>query len=115
MTVELGTATPPFRCRHTSSDALIAWRVNGSSITSDDIRPGSINENGATVHTLTIPAEPQYNGTVMECVAFFFDGSPPVSEVSPPATLFFTPTDSLPVTTHFDTISTNIPPGIRVQ
>ena len=95
MIVELGTATPPFRCRHTSSDASINWRVNGSSVGRfPDIISGSLNEDGNRVDTLTIPAEPQYNGTVVECVAVFFDGSP--TEVSPAATISFTPIDSLP-------------------
>ena len=55
-----------------------------------------------TVYTPTIPAEPQYNGTVVECVVVFFDGSP--SEVTPAATLLlFTPTD-LPPDTGFEII-----------
>ena len=99
MTIELGTATPPYRCRHTSSDADIIWRVNGLSVAQfPDIRSGSVNEDGTIVSTLTIPAEPQYNGTVVVCVAFFIDGSPP--EVSPTATILFTPTHNLPGTTH---------------
>ena len=82
----LGTAIPPFRCRHTSSDALVTWRVNGSALGQfPDIRSSSVNEDGTIVSTLTIPGEPQYNGTVVECVAVFFDGSP--IEVSPPATI----------------------------
>ena len=76
-----------------------------------DIRHGSISEDGNIVHTLTIPAEPQYNETVVECVAVYLDGSP--TEVSPPATiLFFTPTVSLPEITHFETTPTNTLPDI---
>ena len=103
VTVELGTATPPVRCRHTSSGAFISWRVNGLAVGQfPDIRSGSVNESGNIVRTLTIPAEPQYNGTVVECVAFFVDGSP--IEVTPAAILLFTrsPTDSLPDTTCFE-------------
>ena len=94
MTVELGTATPPFRCRHTSS-TFITWRVNGLAVGQfPDIRPGSVNESdNIIVSTLTIPAEPQYNGTVVECVAVLFNGSLP--EVTPAAIILFTPTDSL--------------------
>ena len=111
MTVGLGTATPTCRCRHTSSDTFITWRVNGSALGDfPNIRSGSVHEDGNIVHTLTIPAEPQYNGTVVECVAFFHDESP--IEVSPAATIFFTPTDSPPETTHFEITQTNIPPGI---
>ena len=88
------------RCRHTSSDAHISWRVNGSPVGRfPDIRSGSIDESGIIVSTLTIPAEPQYNGTVVECVAVFFDGPIPNLNVSPPATIFFVQTDSL----HFPT------------
>ena len=107
MTVELGTETPPSRCRHTSSDANIAWLVNGSpSGQFPDIRSGSINENGNRVATLTIPAEPQYNGTVVECLAVFLDGSP--IEVSPAATINFTLAVSPPET---DITPINTPPG----
>ena len=96
ITVELGTATPPYRCRHTSSGAIITWLVNNILLSGQfrDIRSLSINEDGIIVYTLTIPAEPQYNGTVVECVAIFLDGSP--TEVSPAATLLLIPTDSLP-------------------
>ena len=111
MIVELGTETPPSRCRHTSSDAFITWRVNGSPFAQfPDIRYDFTNEDGNIVYTPTIPAELQYNGTVVECVAFFLDGSP--TEVSPAATIFFTPTDSLPGTTHFEITPTNTPPDI---
>jgi hypothetical protein len=85
--------------------------VNGLAIGQfPDIRPGSVNESGTIVYTLTIPAEPQYNGTVVECVAVFLDGSP--TEETPAATIFFTPTDSLPGTTQFEIATTNTPPGI---
>ena len=68
VTVELGAATPPSRCRHIILDAHITWSVNGSpSGLFHGIRRGFVNENGTIVHTLTIPAEPQYNGTVVEC------------------------------------------------
>ena len=102
VTVELGAPTPPCRCRHTSSDANTFWRVNGSpSGQFSDIRSGSVNESGTIVHTLTIPAEPQYNGTVVVCVGVFFDGSP--TEVTPAATiLFFTRAVSLQEITYFD-------------
>ena len=96
MIVELGTATPPFRCRHTSPEVLILWTVNGSpSRDFLDIRSGSVNESGNIVHTLTIPAEPRYNGTEVVCLAVFRDGLTP-TEVTPAATilLLFTPTTS---------------------
>ena len=93
VTVELGTPPPPLRCRHASLEALITWRVNGSFVGRfPSITSGSVNENGNIVDTLTIPAEPQYNGTVVECLAFFLDGSP--IEVTPAVTILFTPTNS---------------------
>ena len=110
--VELGTETPPFRYRHMILGASIIWRVNGLPLEQfPEIRSGSMNESGTIVDTLTIPIEPQYNGTVVVCLAVFFDGSP--TEVSPAATiLFFTLAVSQQETTHFDITSTNIPPGI---
>ena len=91
MIVEFGTVTPPFRCRHMSSNALITWRVNGSPVGQfPDIRSASVNESGNIVHTLTVPDEPAYNGTVVECVAAFVDGTP--TEVTPTATVIYTPT-----------------------
>ena len=70
-----------FRCQHQSAD-VISWRVNGSSVRQfPDITTGSINENGAIVYTLTIPARSEYNGTEVVCLALFIDGSP--SEVTP--------------------------------
>ena len=88
MTVEVGAATPHFRCRHMSSNAFIFWRVNGlPSRDFPDIRSGSVNENDNIVHTLTVPAEPQYNGTEVVCFAVFLDGSP--TEMTPAATIIF--------------------------
>ena len=77
-----------YRCRHTSPQAIIGWRVNGSSLVQfPDITTGSIDENGALVYTLTIPARSEYNGTVVVCLALFTDGTPP--ESTPPATVTF--------------------------
>ena len=77
------------RCRHRSPDAIIGWRVNGSSLGQfPDITTGSINENGSLVYTLTIPARSDYSGMVVVCLALFTDGSP--TESTPPATVIFT-------------------------
>ena len=87
--VELGAATPPFRCCHTSSVVLIFWRVNGSPASDfPNIRSGSVNESGKMVYTLTVPAEPQYNGAVVVCLAVFLDGVTQ-TEVTPAATILF--------------------------
>ena len=77
-----------FQCRHPTADS-IAWSVNESSVTqnpSPDIIPGFItDDDGNLVNTLTIIARLVYNGTVVECVALFLDGSP--AETSPAAVL----------------------------
>ena len=67
-----------FRCRHQSADT-IRWRVDHTLITanpSPDITPTTVREGGHVVHTLTIVARPEYNGTVVECVAMFDDHTP---------------------------------------
>ena len=75
-----------FRCRHQLIEAIVGWRVNGSQPTQfPDITKDSINENGSTLYTVTIPASSMYNGTEVVCVAAFIDGSPP--EFTPPAIL----------------------------
>ena len=100
MIVELGTPPPPLRCRHTASEAIITWRVNGLPLGQfSDIISGSVNENGNRVDTLTIPAELQYNGTEVVCVAVFLDGSP--TERTLTATILL-----------FTTTSPTIAPGI---
>ena len=68
-----------FRCQHSAADSL-GWRVNGNSIERDPL-PGVSEGPG----TLTILALPENNGTVVECVALFFNGSLP--SLSPPAYL----------------------------
>ena len=78
-----------FRCRHERAD-FINWLINGiPSIQYSDVVAGSIRDsNGIFVDTLTIPAIPVYNGTVVVCIAIFIDGSP--AERTPPVTLTIT-------------------------
>ena len=72
------TAYPPkmlatFRCHHESSQARITWLINGSlfrdtrqsDIESTYITHGNESETGI----LTIPNNPQYNGTQIVCEA----------------------------------------------
>lgn len=68
-----------FRCRHSAADSL-GWRVNSSSIERNPL--AGVSEGSGT---LTILALPEYNGTVVECVALFFNGSLPT--LSQPAYL----------------------------
>ena len=88
--IELGSKIQVVcRCRHMSSEAVIGWRVNGSSVGQfPNIEIGSVIENGTRVYTLTIPVTLKYNMTEVVCVAIFTDGSTP--ESTPPATLIFT-------------------------
>lgn len=67
-----------FRCQHSDAD-FIGWRVNNASVGKSPL-PGVSQRQG----TLIILALPEYNGTVVECVALFLDGSP---EHSPPVYL----------------------------
>ena len=70
-----------FRCQHSDADTL-AWRVNNRSIRQSPLRGLSQSQDRST---LTIIALPEYNGTLVECLALYFDGSPPDS--APPAYL----------------------------
>ena len=81
MAVEQEVAT--FNCQHLSSDG-IAWLVNETSvnlINSPDITTSS----SGTMHSLSIGTLLEYNGTTVQCVASFFDGSPPL--LTPSVTL----------------------------
>ena len=76
-----------FRCRHQSTEAFYNWLINGIPAGQfSDIITSSTNGNGTPVYTLTIPATLEYNGTEVVCVAFI-DGSPLVSERTPPVML----------------------------
>ena len=78
-------AAATFRCRHQNADS-VGWLVNGTPLgNNSDITPGTLYENNHLVNTLTIMAHPKYNGTEVECVATFFNDSPP--ELSPAVTL----------------------------
>ena len=77
-----------FRCRHQCIDTVISWLINGSSsrLHPDVVDSFIRDSNGTRVDTLTIPAIPEYNGTVVVCVATFFDESLR-REVTPPSNL----------------------------
>ena len=77
MAVEEGVAT--FYCQHKTCD-IIDWRVNGSSLNRRSLTniSRSTNKAGdAQVYSLLIGTLLEYNMTRVECVATFFDGSPP--------------------------------------
>ena len=77
-----------FRCRHPTAD-FIGWFVNESLVGTNpppDIFAGTVQDNdGNTVHTLTIAGRPEYNGTTVVCAAVYLDGRP--SEPTPEALL----------------------------
>ena len=87
ITLPIGSKTNAvFRCRHQSLEVIIDWRVNGLPRRQlPNITIGSVTENDITVDLLIIPARSEYNGTEVECEAFFRNG--PLPEVTPPATL----------------------------
>ena len=80
-----------FRCQHPSADT-IRWRVNstliGRNSPPDVIRGTILDEDNTLVDTLTIVVRVRYNGTVVECVARFDDGTP--EEQTEPAVLLGT-------------------------
>ena len=72
------------RCGHMSTEAFVTWQINGTPVVQfTDVTVHSINENGALVNILTIPATPKYNGVEVVCLAFT-DGS---REKTPPVVL----------------------------
>ena len=81
-------AEAEFRCRHPTAD-IIGWSVNGSLVGRNlprEITPSTTRDiDGRLVNTLTITAQPEYNGTEVVCVALFVDGSP--AEQTEPVTL----------------------------
>ena len=89
--IEIGGEPAVFRCRHVSVEAIIGWRVNGSSaVLFPDIELRSIRENGVKMCTLSIPARSEYNETEVICQAIVRNGSQVVFESTPPAILILT-------------------------
>ena len=88
MMVTVGTRAT-FRCRHETAD-VIGWRVNGTSIGqvgNPDFIPGTIRRgDGSLVHILTVVVHPEYNDTIITCVAAFLRQELPL-ELSSPVTL----------------------------
>ena len=72
-TVEQGVAV--FHCQHRSSDD-ISWRVNGSTINPLNYTKLPLSGGGFS-SSLSIEARIDFNRTMVECVAIFFQGSFP--------------------------------------
>lgn len=67
-----------FHCQHLTCDD-ISWRVNGTSLSLPDVSTMKVPLNGGGFSSsLSIETIPHYNGTIVECVAIFFDRSPPL-------------------------------------
>ena len=76
-----------FNCQHSTAHS-IGWRLNripllDTSLVGVEARSTALP--GGVLNTLTIEALPEYNLTIIECVAVFFDDSP--SEATGGATL----------------------------
>ena len=86
MAVEQGTAT--FHCQHSLAVA-VGWRVNGMPLNTAIFQNISSNStpgpNGVTTHILSIGTLLVYNGTTIECAAFFAGSLP---QITTPVPLF---------------------------
>ena len=81
LTVAVEQKTATFYCQHLSCDS-ISWRVNGTAenkINSLNISTNDIQQiGGGRIYTLSIiETLLEFNQTTVECVAIFFDGTPP--------------------------------------
>ena len=54
---------------------LIGWTVNGSNNYPPDILTENRETDDGLVNVLTIPALPEYNGTLVQCVATVINGT----------------------------------------
>ena len=80
LTVAVEQGTAPFQCQHPLAIA-IGWRVNGILLLKNaDSQNLSVTSatthNGVTI--LSIGSLLENNGTTVECIATFFDGSSPI-------------------------------------
>ena len=80
--VEQGTAT--FQCRHPLA-VSIGWRVNATLQNVANL-PNISTATPNDVTILSIATLLAYNGTTVECIATFIDGSSP--QFTPPVLLF---------------------------
>ena len=106
MAVEQGTAT--FQCQHPLA-VVIGWRVNGISLSIaalPNVSVTSVETPSGVTTILSIRTLLDNNGTTVECIALFIDGSSP--QFTPPVALLIQGTRiiimSIP-TNHCCTIS----------
>ena len=78
MAVEQGTAT--FQCQHPLA-VSIGWRVNGTLLIMAaallNVSTTSVGTPNGVTTILSIGTLLDYNGTIVECIAVFIDGSLP--------------------------------------
>ena len=59
--------TAVFKCQHTNY--AIIWRVNGESLAGNHTHlPGTVRDGGSVTYTLNISAQPEFNGSDVECL-----------------------------------------------
>ena len=76
LTVAVEQEVATFYCQHLSSFG-ITWLVNGTSL--NRINSTNISTfSSDTLHSLSIGTLLEYNGTTVQCVATFLDGSSPI-------------------------------------
>ena len=61
-----------YQCSVDHPNSIIVWHINGTISTNIEIEQLDIITSGAGTPTsnLTIPGYPQYNNTIVECIAF---------------------------------------------
>ena len=76
--------TVVFQCQHSSADA-IGWKINGTLL--NELNHMNISAislplpNGDIIYNLMLTALPEYNKTIVECVATFLSQEIPTSSV----------------------------------
>ena len=65
LTVVVGTKAV-FECQHLNAD-FVTWRINGTAVR--DFPDITKIRHNSSISSLTITARPEYNGTMVECIA----------------------------------------------
>ena len=77
LTVAVGTEAV-FQCQHLNSD-FVTWRINGIAV---GVFPDIVDIHlSGSISSLTITARPEYDGTMVECVAGFLGST--VLDIAP--------------------------------
>ena len=87
LTVAVEQRTATFQCQHPQAVA-IGWKVNGIPLnvaTLQNVSDASVGILSGVARILSIRTLLVYNGTIVECIATFVNGSPP--QFTPPVPL----------------------------